>query len=330
MNIGIVGWYGMKNIGDESFREVFSQALCPHHIRYYTPPGTPHDCDVYILGGGNVASPFYLNEISDCLPLYGLGIGIGYESEIDLLAKRPFKEVYLRNQTDVEMARTKCPFPVHYTPDLAFWLSPSRPVPRRWDGKKKIAVIASDYINPAIDRSVNQFGMRAYDFQVKLAAELDVLTEQGWEVLLMPCSTDGYGDDRRVMLGIASFMKKRPAMIMDTMCPHAMIDILAGQDVTICMRFHSVIFSVIAGTPPLAIAHSRKVQLFMEENGMSDLIVGTFDGDKFMTKNLVEIAIQEAENDELRSRLGILAKDNQRQVQEVMGKVRRCWLGESG
>lgn len=333
MKIGIVGWYGKQNIGDEAFRDVFAEDFVNHNLRYYTPPGTPHDCDVYILGGGNVASPFYLKQMFDYLPkdssFYGLGIGIGYESEIDLLAQRPFKEIYLRNKNDVYLARHKCSFPVNYTPDLAFRMSVKHQITRRWNGKKRIAVIASDYINPAIDRPVSMFGMRAYDFQVKLAADLDVLTEQGWDVLLMPCSTAGYGDDRRIMLGIASFMKNRPGMILDSMQPQDMIDILSGQDVTLCMRFHSVIFSVIAGTPPLAINHTRKVGLFMEENGLGDLIVGRFDDDHYIdVRDLVGLANDKADDESLRSRLGVLALDNRNQVKEVMRTVRRCWLGE--
>lgn len=270
MKISIVGWYGKNNVGDDAFKVVFESFFKDHLIEFVTPPQICQDSDLVILGGGSVVSPFYLNSMPTTKK-YALGVDIAYQSEIDLLEKHQFKEVYVRNSTDLDLMKSKLTCNVHSIPDLAFYLKPSNKdllsKYKKYPNKKTVGVFATDYVNPAIDRPYNPYSQRSYNFKTKLADKIDYF-QKDYEVILFPCSTGGYGDDRRINLDIMAYCKNQPTNVLDTISPQDMIDIIKDLDFSICMRFHSHIFSMIAGTPFLSIEFTRKVQLFLKENNL--------------------------------------------------------------
>lgn len=327
MRISIVGWYGMSNVGDEAFRCVIPKFFEGHELEFVTPPQKCNNPDIVILGGGAVASPFYLEILPDC-PRYALGISIAYESEIDLLAKYNFKGIFCRNSTDIQEMRKKLKCPVDYTPDLAFLLEPTGnkilEKYRKQNNKKSIGVLASDYINPAIDRPIVDFGSKAWNFIQTMSKELDKLSKS-FEVFLIPCSTGGYGDDRRVNLDFCAFMKNRPINIMDKLSPVEMIDLIAQLDATICVRFHAHIFSIIAGTPLTSIVSTRKVELLLEENGINNYQIGSFKNNEFEIKNLYEKIIDVTEKSDTSKYLEQSAL-NRAQLKNIIQKVRQEWL----
>lgn len=328
MKISIVGWYGMKNVGDEAFRCVLPEFFEGHEIEFITPPNKCNNPDIVILGGGAVTAPFYLDILPDC-PRYGLGLSIAYESEIELLSKYNFKGIFCRNSTDIEQMRNKLDCPVDVMPDLAFLLQPnnSKIIEKYSNGKKKpIGVFVTDYVNPAIDRSVDDFGARAWSFVQTMAKELDKLSKE-FEIILVPCSTGGYGDDRRINLDLAAFMKSRPVNIMETLSPTEMIDLISGMHATICMRLHAHIFSIIAGTPLLSIGVTRKVKLLLEENGITALKSGEFCGDEFHIDDLSEkIEAMSFESDT--AHYLKTAASNRSQLLNIMQRVRKEWLAQ--
>lgn len=267
MKINLLGWYGKRNAGDEAFRIAMEFIFAGHTLQYVTPPANLPPADLTILGGGNVVSPFYLSKLKD-QPFYALGVGIGYESEIALLAKYNVQGVLVRNQTDVASMQAQLPCPVQAIPDLAYLCqAPLKPIRER-----EIGVLITDYVNPAIDRDIGLFGLRSYLFQQGVAKELDWLGDQGYKITLIPCSTGGYGDDRRINLGLQAFMRTQANNILETLGPLEIISLLSGMSAAICMRFHAHIFAHLANTPIISIPFSRKVDLFLQENDLTDFI----------------------------------------------------------
>jgi polysaccharide pyruvyl transferase WcaK-like protein len=252
---------------------------------------------------------------------------LAYESEADLLAKANFKAVFLRNTTDIETMRRKLNCPVEAMPDLAFLLKPTGNdvlSQYRKKDRKTIGVFVTDYVNPAIDRSVKEFGSRSWSFIQVMAKQLDKISITH-EVILVPCSTGGYGDDRRINLDLAAFMEKRPTNIMDSLSPQSMIDLISGLDATVCMRFHAHIFSIIAGKPFVSIGFTRKVQLLLEENGIHGVELGKFDKDEFKSGEMCEII--EAVSDKTdTARYLAAANANHSRLMDLIGKVRQEWL----
>lgn len=337
MKINVVGWYSRKNIGDEAFKPAINHIFAKHDLEYITPPQNHTNPDIVVLGGGAVASPFYFEKLPTGCKRYALGIDLAYESESDLLAAAKFDGIFLRNQTDAKTWGWKFNCPVHTMPDLSFFLKPSGQDAmeeygiKNTPGRKKIAVFPTDYVNPAIDRSVKEFGSKAYSFTENLAKELDVLHQNGWDVYIMCCSTGGYGDDRRMALQLAAFMKYPPIAVLDTFTAQDMIDFIVQMDATICQRFHSHLFSVIAGTPMVSMEYTRKVRVFLEELGIKDDITGgKFDGDVFDTSKMQD-AIKGVMEKGLayNRRFRHYAARNRNALVNVKKTIQKEWLGES-
>jgi polysaccharide pyruvyl transferase WcaK-like protein len=330
MRISIVGWYGKGNVGDEAFCCIFKDWFMGHDVEFVTPPKRCNNPDIVILGGGAVASPFYLNILPDC-PRYALGIDIAYESEIDLLAPKNFKAVLVRNTTDIETMRAKLNCPVEAIPDLAFAIPRVRydalKTHKRHITKPTLGVFATDYVNPAIDRPWQDFAERSYHFKTELATQLDMLSKD-YEIMLIPCSTGGYGDDRRINLDIKAFMKHEPTVVMSEFYPHEMVDLVARLDFALCQRFHAHIFSAMVGTPFLSFGSTRKVQLFLKEHNCDQLLVGYFKGNKFNLMPLKE-KIAETLQSGVSQRLAEVASEYRCRLGEIKTLVRRDWLGES-
>lgn len=336
MRINIIGWHGMKNVGDEAFKPAIDHIFSGHELEYITPPRKHTNPDMVILGGGAVASPFYLDVLPTGCKRYALGIDLAYESESDLLAAAKFDGIFIRNKTDVKNWGWKFNCPIRTMPDLSFFLRPSgTDIIKKYDikntpDKKKIAIFPTDYVNPAIDRPVDKFGNRAYSFAEQMAKEIDKFNKEGWEVYVMCCSTGGYGDDRRMALQLASFTKHRPIVVLDTLTPQDMIDFIAQMDLTICQRFHAHLFSVIAGTPLVSIEYTRKVNVFLEELGIRDNITAArFDGDVFHTDQM-HAAIEYVLNKkvEFNSRFRHCSAKNRTELIKVTKTIQQEWLGE--
>jgi polysaccharide pyruvyl transferase WcaK-like protein len=325
MKIAIVGWYGKSNVGDEAFRDAMLDIFHGHTVSFVTPPRVPDSPDVVILGGGNVITPFYMDVLPNC-PRYALGVGLGYESEVELLEKYNFRHVIVRNVSDLPLLLQKLKCPVMATPDLAFMYRPS---PQFYRGTAKtIGVLLTDYINPAIDRPVEEFGERAINFQKAIAKELDRLIEEQFEVVLLPCSTNGYGDDRRIALDVAAWMQHYPKVVMDSISPQNMIDIIAGMTATICVRFHAHIFSMIAGVPFVSIPWSRKVRLLLSENNLTETIGASFQGKNVDMSRFTEVLETVIEHtDEYRGKFQNLSANNRKRLEKVKQTVRQDWLG---
>lgn len=338
MNIEVVGWYSKNNVGDESFRLAHCLAFRNHNLSFVTPPRyTSSNADLVVLGGGAVVAPFYMDVLKDTeCPKHALGVSISWASEMDLLDKYGFKTCYLRDEADVEPCRERVKTcRVEYTPDLAFLhrrsggdiLSKYQQQP----SKRPLGVLLTDYVNPAIDRDIMTFTPGANVFKVKMAEELDKLSEQGWEVFLIPCSTGGYGDDRRIDLDLAAFMKNRPTNIMDTLSPQDTIDLIAKMDLTVCQKFHAHIFSMIAGTPFVSIAFTRKVNMLLEGHDLKHTTCAWFPTkETFDTGRFGDVVNDVLVDEKHYHQMFVETADRYcRRIHEVIETIRQDWLGES-
>lgn len=327
LKIDIVGWYNGKNVGDEAFKYAHPQFFASHDINYVTPPNQCRpEADIIVLGGGAVVAPFYLEILPANKPKYALGVDIAYLSEIDLLAAADFQGAMVRNSTDLPTMQQKLHCPVRSIPDLAFCIQ-KESYSLEPSTKKKMGVLVTDYVNPAIDRPIAEFAERAWDFKIKMAKRLDGFIKQGWEVYLIPCATGGYGNDIRINLDLMSFMERQPICIMETIRPPQMIDLLSQMDINICMRFHAHIFSVMAGVPLVSIEFTRKVKLFLEENDLTSLTGARFDGGLFMED--LEKAVETSLSGNYQDRFKALALRNKEELELAKQQVRSDWLKES-
>jgi polysaccharide pyruvyl transferase WcaK-like protein len=325
MKINIVGWFGKKNIGDEAFKDAFRIIFLGHDIQFFTPPQQCPEADLVILGGGAVISPYYLQTMPKNSPKYILGASIEYESEMDLLSPHNFQSIMIRNSSDVLKLKNKVTCPVKDIPDLAFLLNPGEHKINLGNKNKKLGVMVTDYINPALNRSTDKFGKRSFNFIQNLAKELDDFIKNGWDVILIPLSTDGYGNDLRINLDLMAFMQKQPINITESLSPTEVISVIKDLDLAMCMKFHAHIFSIIAETPFVSIEFTRKVRLLLEENNLTELKAAWFEGDDFHC-NFNDVTEKALKNNysELFSKI---RKSKVEEILLAMQEIRQDWLG---
>lgn len=335
MNIDILGWYSRgKNIGDQAFRKAHHYIFRNHKLNFVTPPTKCISHDMVVLGGGAVVAPYYLECMDkiDC-PKYALGVSISYLSEMDLV-KDTFKHVYLRDASDVEEMRHKVSYPVDYIPDLSFFYTPTGGDIRKkyapCTKRKSLGVMLTDYVNPAIDRDPKEFSKRANSFRVNLAEELTILHRQGWDIYFIPLSTGGYGNDIRINLDVVSWMREESIQVYDTLSPQDCIDLISQMDLTLCMKFHAHLFSMIAGVPFVSMGFTRKVDLFLQAHDLKRYVGAQFneqgDFDTSRLRDVVEEAM--ADKPRLSAEFVKTADGYYNQLHEITRNIRRDWLGE--
>jgi polysaccharide pyruvyl transferase WcaK-like protein len=291
MQIHVVGYYDMKNVGDEAFRPAIANFFKAHEVRFFnidlyrkSPPPTP---DVIVLGGGDVVTPYYLPTITaSASPVkIALGVGLGYESESDLAAQAGFSAWFLRNQRDVDLVRNKTNCVVEYTPDLAFAIKPSgEDVLSRYAPKDKpvVAVFLTDYMMPSRVRSDDTFWRRSQKFLESFGRFCTSLQKRGYQVVCVPCSGDAHADDRRVHLSLRSYVNNDLVCVNDLLSPQEVVDLLADSDAAVCQRFHSHVFAMSANTPIMSVGFTRKVRKLVEAAGHGVLTECFSDGGEYI------------------------------------------------
>jgi polysaccharide pyruvyl transferase CsaB len=115
-------------------------------------------------------------------------------------------------------------------------------------------------------------------WQSELAAALDLLIERhDADILFLPFqqSRKGLDNDALVATRIAARMKHtaRRAVISTELTPAEKAAVIAGSDLVIGMRLHSLVFAATAETPAVGIAYDPKVLNAMADLGLADLAV---------------------------------------------------------
>ncbi len=301
--INVVGWYGKRNVGDDAFVNAFAEALRLSglqekivHLEQAPKSGEPA-----LLGGGDVIRPFYVDSFSREQILIPFGVGLGYESEADLLKHKAVPFCVVRNKADCELLKT-ANVDARFCPDLTFVLPDPVPALDSRDGseKKRLCILLSDEVSPTFeDRAASKYMYYEY-FKWELAKILDSLQEYYW-VHMAAFSTLPSIDDRRINQDIYRRMETRNKVRLNE--PFSSViearNFIAGFDLVITMKYHGMLFAVQSGVPFINLAETRKTQLFCQENGFQTLSVPPYSLEFGRVMSLVKTA----ENPSVRERL---------------------------
>lgn len=264
MKYNIIGWYSRGNCGDEAFKLAFPKILGTDDIKFsefYDP-----EC-INILGGGDIIKPYYLDRING--PFYIIGAGLGYESEIILLRNKQVIKAFFRNKKDVLLAKI-AGIPADYIPDIVFAL----PKPKKVGSFKKVAIVT---LNGAIDPNPDMDSAeRAYSEYLKWEiAKCLTYIKDDYDITFLPFSEERFNYDLNIHRSVYGKMSTTKVLnsLLQPLPPNDTINMMANADLVITMKFHGVIFSVLAGTPFVNIGLSRKSHLFCKEQGLSQLSI---------------------------------------------------------
>jgi polysaccharide pyruvyl transferase WcaK-like protein len=308
-NIPILGWYDQKNVGDESFKDIFRAAV--RHadpsttVSFHTPfnPLKSPPPDKVILGGGDVVRPFYLEKIPPEVKIFPLGVGLGYESEIDLLEKANVPFALFRNLDDAKLAHAKG-INAEYCPDLTFFLNEPESLPIALNEGKTLGVLLSDEISPTFERKENREYLYYEYFKWELASILDFLSEF-YNICFVAFSNMESINDHKVSLDIFRRMtaRDRVSFIVEPLSMAQALWTIKQFDLVISMKFHGIMFAVNQGVPFINIAETRKTQRFCIENELTQLSIPRYSLERERFLEVVKIA----EADETRQAIQVIA-----------------------
>jgi polysaccharide pyruvyl transferase WcaK-like protein len=247
MKISIVGWYGAKNIGDESFRDVFSRQFSGHDLTFSANPNL--NADAIILGGGGVVNEPYIEGLEKYLnPLFAMGVDIAVNGERwDQIQKLPFKTLYVRSKEYTAIAAAKANN-ISYCPDLAFSLYNDNEVHSSFQKSRKCGFIISQDLTGGIDHLGQLIRWIQKDFD---------------EIVFIVVYT-GKPLDMAVTKMVAD-ESRCPYSIMIPSSPIEALKLMTEFDLIISMRFHGIIFATMLGIPFLALSNKGKCSLFCEQ-----------------------------------------------------------------
>jgi polysaccharide pyruvyl transferase WcaK-like protein len=294
-NIPVLGWYNQKNVGDEAFKEVFGAVV--HEVdptatvSFHTqrlPSPTP---EKVILGGGDVIRPYYLQKIPPDVAVFPIGVGLGYESEIDLLKNVRIPIALFRNIADVKLARSKS-ITAEYSPDLTFFLNEPDPFPVEMREGKTLGVLLSDEVSATFERKERINELQYYEyFKWEIASILDFLSEY-YNICFVAFSTLDSIDDHKVSLDVYRRMsaRSRVSFVTRELSMAQALWLIRKFDLVISMKFHGIMFAVNQGVPFINIGETRKTQRFCTENDLTQLSIPRYSLEKERFLEVVKIA----------------------------------------
>jgi polysaccharide pyruvyl transferase WcaK-like protein len=268
--IGILGWYGHRNAGDESYKLSFP-ALFPQYDCVFVEKVYP-EINTYILGGGDIVCDHFLSMLKDIPNKHIMSASISKSNtKLD-----KFKTIAVRDMQSVAYAAASGVM-VQYVPDFAFGLSfnverGKELIKRYFAGNelytKVVTVVLNSHLLPehsglGLARQMIAFENLSY----QLSQAIDNTPAS---FLFLPFGMSMPWDDRVPNSWVATKCKfyQKNSIIYEPLTVQDTIDIIAASDAVVSTRLHSSIFSCVTGTPFIDITHNHKNKGFLDTIGM--------------------------------------------------------------
>lgn len=250
VRVNFIGWYGMRNIGDDSFQSVFEQAFKGHELTFTQKPDPL--AEVHILGGGGVVDFGYFDGLDSKKPCYAVGIDIPLNGpRYDLLQRIPFRKILVRSKEYFWIAREQGLKNIRYMPDLAFWFSPPERVAPF--GKIKLGVSLTSHLLESethVQEHISRVLHRKKDLH-------DIVF-----LVFKP-------EDERMIEKVIN-LNPFPCRVVKPETPEQMLEVVSELGVLLTMRFHGAVFANVCRVPFLSMSAPGKHSLFCEQEDLHD------------------------------------------------------------
>lgn len=279
IRIIVLGFYNRDNLGDESykyaFRTIFKSDDVNVKLQFFCTDdieNIPIKTDIVICGGGDIINPYFMDKIHKIVknfygPIYAVSVGIPFPSDAHYL--HIFDHVFVRSMSDYEVAIKEIgDNNVTFTYDLCFALD-FLPGPMIDNNNQiNIGIFLAQpvfHANPKLYDEFCEFvtlllrnhaniELHFFSFNtfIKNESECDILTYQNILTRLPPALS--------TRINMHSYVKN----YMD------MISLMQKMSINLCMRYHSIIFSLLTNIRFVPIFKSRKIRSLLKDINYND------------------------------------------------------------
>jgi len=281
MKIAASGYYGMGNFGDDLFLHTLRQIFDNHHVYPWNSRLDPNQTDAFIIGGGDLITPYSFNNYYFPAQLkgrptwvYGVGIVDAYPEhtwpEDQVSAYRDMisaaqRAVFRDERSQAIAQRARFHRNVEVAPDIVFgYRQPAIPV-KRFSRRPVIGVVVFSY---------SSFPM---DNMTKLLSHLN---RKGYHLALIPVihhPGNAYSDYSTCLQLQQKVKELSPHASIETL-PFLMdieltYSFIQSVDYLISFKLHPSLAALRGGKPVLAFSTMGKVHSLLCSFGLGQYVV---------------------------------------------------------
>ncbi len=300
-NILFYGWVDYGNIGDDQYKTSFPM-LFPNATLHFTNSLNDQiikNKDILVLGGGNILDQKFVNNISkykNLLPIYAMSVGCT-DDTLTTEQLSIFKKIWARDFRSQKLLESKN-IKADYAPDVSWILKPNKNIGLEiWEESfktnkcdlydKKIVVVLNGHLTTKQPDVLARDAYRFQEFAYDLASVVDNTSAS---FAFLPFGHAMPWNDKVPNGWVAHKCKwyKKNIVIWDDWSVQKTLDFMSAADAVISMRFHSSVFSLIAGVPFVDIVHHDKNLGFLEAMNLKDWGVSYWDFNKDSLKTKLD------------------------------------------
>lgn len=286
-NVLVLGFYDRHNLGDELYKIVIPKVISQFSSSKYAfsfkctddiqevPPHT----DIIVCGGGDIINSYFMEKVKLLIAgfrgaVYAVSVGIPFDENVKYL--HMFDHIFVRSTTDRDIAVTEVgSHNVTYIPDFGFQLKPAI-------NYRSFQACINRVLNNNIGLPLTNIGifpatpyMKVYPDLlgqlVKLCVSL-LAFNSSVRLNFYPFNTSTNTDESdfifiNAIIGGLSASNRNRCVIHTLTNPLDMLSNMKRMNFNICMRFHSIVFSIINNTAFIPVFNTKKISNILKDVG---------------------------------------------------------------
>jgi len=306
-NVLIAGYFYRNNLGDDLFVEVYKYILSLPEMSSFTADyisiddlveyTIPDSIKLIVLAGGDILNEYFLGKVKETIlrcnykkKVVALSVGIPYIKPLDEGYLDFLNYISCRSTVDTAIVRRRfSEQSIMYYPDISVLLPRVVEKLPLFRGLQVYSSSDKPKVGVFLTRDIYTNNKNYHSVVKSFAHFIDNVTSQGREVFLIPFNTnDTHTQDNDTLLNrdIFDCLDDQDAVhiVTDRFTVSEMYLVFKQLSMSICMRYHAHMMSVICGVPLFSIYTTGKVNNLLEDLKMK--------GDSFkMTKDLLNLPV---------------------------------------
>lgn len=309
------GSYYTRNVGDLAIGETIANIISSRYnkkcdtLGFFNPLFRGFNFNNYIIGGGGVLHDFKTGHLTKRLELLGSAqnsfvLGVGVPGLITDEGKKIIKDLM---QSDLVTVRDKYSYDVlskhlnekkiHITACPTFLLAPTKRVSSFDDEKVKCGVSLRDWFNPVLRWNRETAPVASAYFPencnhkisknkyIEFVKKNLYTLKNKYDLYFIPFHPDD-------VVFCKKYFSDYFIEIYKVKNPSNTLNIINSMDVMICMRYHSIIFSMLCNKPIYVISYRKKTDEIMRQTGLNGISIYSIRGNEVINfdNNIRDVA----------------------------------------